>query len=412
MLGFDSKGECLKPDEHKVDMGDVIEKSFKVVSFFDLAGHEKYLKTTVGGMTGNLPDYCFLLVGANMGVTRMTKEHMGLALALKIPMIILLTKIDICPENVRKQTLADINQLLRLRSVRKLAVMANRSEEEFMKAVKTSTQDRVVPIFEVSSVTGQNLDYLENYLNLIPPRIPWEAMKGDPAEVTIDQTWFVSGVGTVVGGTVTSGVVVAGSTLLLGPDSLGAFQPVVVKSVHMKRVLVKSVCAGRSASFALKKIKRSAIRKGMVLLDPKTNPVATWCFEADVSIMYHTTTIHLNYQPVIQCMTLRQAAKIVKIYDKEVLRTGDRAKVRFRFMFRPEYIKPNTRLIFREGRCKGLGLISAVDLPDEDGASQNGPSVPLQVKGSNPPSKPGVAKNPPTPSTGTTPAPRGRGKGK
>lgn len=305
-----------------------------------------------------------------MGITRMTKEHMGLALALKIPIVIVLTKIDMCPDNVKKQTLNDIHQLLKLRSVRKLPVHATRSDEEFIKAVRTSTQDRVVPIFEVSSVTGQNLDSLRKYLNLIPPRIPWEKLRDCPAEVSIDQTWFVSGVGTVVGGTVTGGVVTAGSTLLLGPDSLGHFQPVMVKSIHSKRVPVKYVVAGQSAGFALKKIKRSAIRKGMVLVDPKTNPKATWVFEADVAVLYHSTTIHLNYQPVVQCMTIRQAAKIIEIQQKEVLRTGDRAKVKFKFMFRPEYLKPNMRLIFREGRCKGIGVISAVGLEEETSASE------------------------------------------
>jgi GTPase len=304
-----------------------------------------------------------------MGITRMTKEHMGLALALKIPIVIIITKVDMCPENVKKQTLNDIHQLLKLRSVRKLPVHATRSDEEFIKAVRTSTQDRVVPIFEVSSVTGQNLDTLRNYLNLIPPRIPWEKLRDCPVEVSIDQTWFVSGVGTVVGGTVTGGVVTAGSTLLLGPDSLGHFQPVMIKSIHSKRVPVKSVVAGQSAGFALKKIKRSAIRKGMVLVDPKTNPKATWVFEADVAVLYHSTTIHLNYQPVVQCMTMRQAAKIIEIQQKEVLRTGDRAKVKFKFMFRPEYLKPNMRLIFREGRCKGIGVISAVGLEDDTAAS-------------------------------------------
>ena len=52
--------------------------------FMDLAGHEKYLKTTVFGLTGNFPDYCMLLVGANMGVIGMTKEHFHLTLALKV----------------------------------------------------------------------------------------------------------------------------------------------------------------------------------------------------------------------------------------------------------------------------------------------------------------------------------------
>lgn len=32
----------------------------------DLCGHEKYLKTTIFGLTGLQPDYCMVLVGANM----------------------------------------------------------------------------------------------------------------------------------------------------------------------------------------------------------------------------------------------------------------------------------------------------------------------------------------------------------
>jgi GTPase len=45
----------------------------QVVSFIDLAGHEKYLKTTVFGLTGHAPDYVMLMVGANAGVVGMTK---------------------------------------------------------------------------------------------------------------------------------------------------------------------------------------------------------------------------------------------------------------------------------------------------------------------------------------------------
>jgi GTPase len=72
-LGFNSKGECVNYSPlHNMTWGDIIENSYKVISFLDLAGHEKYLKTTVSGMTGHMPDYCFLLVGSNMGVTRST----------------------------------------------------------------------------------------------------------------------------------------------------------------------------------------------------------------------------------------------------------------------------------------------------------------------------------------------------
>ena len=42
--------------------------------------------------------------------------------------------------------------------------------------------------------------------------------------------------------------------LMLGPDSTGNFQPLPVKSVHRKRMPVKEVRAGQTASFSLKKV--------------------------------------------------------------------------------------------------------------------------------------------------------------
>jgi hypothetical protein len=45
--------------------------------------------------------------------------------------------------------------------------------------------------------------------------------------------------------------------------------------------------------------------------------------------------------------------------DREVLRTGDTALVSFRFVYRPEFIKPGMRLVLREGRCKGIGIVDS-----------------------------------------------------
>lgn len=71
ILGFDSHGKIVNDaDAHSVKASDwekICTKSAKVVTFIDLAGHEKYLKTTVFGMTGHAPDFCMLMIGANMG---------------------------------------------------------------------------------------------------------------------------------------------------------------------------------------------------------------------------------------------------------------------------------------------------------------------------------------------------------
>jgi len=71
----------------------------------DLCGHEKYLKTTMFGLTGLVPDYSMIVVGSNMGISKMTKEHLGITVALKIPFFIIVTKVDICPENIFTETM-------------------------------------------------------------------------------------------------------------------------------------------------------------------------------------------------------------------------------------------------------------------------------------------------------------------
>lgn len=43
--------------------------------------------------------------------------------------------------------------------------------------------------------------------------------------------------------------------------------------------------------------------------------------------------------------------------DRNYIRTGDRATVAFRFVQRPEYLAKGDRILFREGRTKGLGIV-------------------------------------------------------
>ena len=70
LMGFSETSEVVSVDTKTGRQRlwrDVRAKSVKAVTFLDLAGHEKYLKTTVFGLTGMLPDYGLVVVGANMG---------------------------------------------------------------------------------------------------------------------------------------------------------------------------------------------------------------------------------------------------------------------------------------------------------------------------------------------------------
>lgn len=54
MMGFDSKGQVVNYSNlhNTVTPQEICEQSSKIVTFIDLAGHEKYLRTTLFGLTG------------------------------------------------------------------------------------------------------------------------------------------------------------------------------------------------------------------------------------------------------------------------------------------------------------------------------------------------------------------------
>lgn len=359
ILGFDSKGEIVNYNLlGEQSWTKIIEGSAKVLTFIDLGGHEKYLKTTLFGLTGHVPDYAVLVVGSNMGVVGMTKEHLGIVLALKVPVIIVITKVDICPEHILIQTIDSLTKILKLPGSNKIPIII-RSEDDTIVSAKNLLSGRIAPIFLVSNVTGENLDLLRKFLNILPANKKWEEFIDKHLEFHIDETYTVTGVGTVVAGTLLSGSVAIDDILQLGPDESGKFKEVKVKSIHNKRLPVKRVVAGQTATFALRRIQRNTIRKGMVLLDQQVTPKVAQEFEAEVLVLYHSTTIQKNYQAVIHCGTIRQTAKIIDM-DKEVVRTGDNATVRFRFMYYPEYLKEGRKILFREGRTKGIGKITKI----------------------------------------------------
>ncbi|XP_066155673.1 GTP-binding protein 1 [Euwallacea fornicatus] len=354
ILGFDEQGNVVnKPEHGSLDWVKICEKSSKVITFIDLAGHERYLKTTVFGMTGHAPDFGMLMVGANAGIIGMTKEHLGLALALSVPVFVVVTKIDMCPANVLQDNLKMLVRILKSPGCRKVPVMVKTPDDVVLSATNF-VSERLCPIFQVSNVTGENLDLLKTFLNLLTTKMEYH--ENEPAEFQIDDTYSVPGVGTVVSGTTLKGIIRLNDSLMLGPDPLGHFVSISIKSIHRKRMAVKEVRAGQTASFALKKVKRSQIRKGMVMVSPALNPQSCWEFEGEILVLHHPTTISSRYQAMVHCGSIRQTASIMTM-SKECLRTGDKALIHFRFIKHPEYMTPGQRMVFREGRTKAVGNV-------------------------------------------------------
>lgn len=371
---------------------EVVSQSRSVVTFIDLAGHEKYLKTTIAGLTGSYPDYALVIINSLAGVTKMTKEHLGVCLALEIPLLCVVSKVDMCPTNVLTRTKQQLFKILKSPAAKHKMPISVRESKDVMTAA-TDYSHRVVPVFFISSVLGTNINLLLEYLSLLQPRrevfkqrlaqraageddedaesrgapgsVQGEKASDVPAEFSIDETFNVTGVGIVISGTVQRGVLRANTPQLLGPFPDGTFKEVMVRTIHCKRAPVEECEAGESCAVSLRATKRKEtitranIRRGMVLVDPSCSPRASKCFEAEVHVLHHPTTVKLHYQAVVHCGIIRQTAAI-EAMNRDCLRTGDSALVRFRFMMRPEYIHPGATFIFREGNTKGIGRITRV----------------------------------------------------
>lgn len=362
IMGFDTMGKTVTSDTpgRKLSWEEIGKRSAKVITFTDLAGHEKYLRTTVFGLLSSSPNYCLLMVAANNGLIGMSKEHLGIALALNVPVMVVITKIDICPPNILEETIKQITKILKSPGARKIPIFIRDREE----CINTATQfvsQRICPIFQVSNVTGENLDLVRTFLNILPHHGRYDA--GADFEFAINDTFSVPFVGTVVSGIIKSGVIHAGDNVWIGPDSNGNFTATNVRTIQRKRLDVPAASAGQSASFALRKVRRKDVRKGMVVL-PKVEgnapPKVTREFVAEVLILSHATTIKTKYQAMLHVGAVAQTCAIIDI-DRPFIRTGDRATVAFRFTARPEYMVEGERVLFREGRTKGLGIVKSVN---------------------------------------------------
>ena len=285
------------------------------------------------------------------------REHLGIALALNVPVMVVITKIDICPPQILQETITQLRRILKSPGAQKIPILIKNRQE----TIETATQfvsKRICPIFQVSNVTGESLDLVRTFLNILPHHGHYDAE--GPFEFHVNDTFSVPFVGTVVSGVVKSGVIHAGDPVLIGPDSVGQFTTTSIRTIERKRIQVPVCQAGQSASFALKKVRRKDVRKGMVVL-PKSDipPKVHREFVAEVLILSHATTIKTKYQAMLHVGPISQTCAIIDI-DRAYIRTGDRATVAFRFVQRPEYLAVGERILFREGRTKGLGIVKAV----------------------------------------------------
>lgn len=334
----------------------IYEKSTKLIEFNDLAGHKKYLKTTIKGLTRDATDYIFLIVNSLTGTSTMTYEHFMLATLLNIPIVIIVTKIDLAPANVLKTTKDSIKKMCR--TVRPFTIKSN-DDVEFVAKEFSNHNFGLCPVFYVSSVTGKHLDTLHSFLCQLNNRNTCPDTTKDVV-FYIDDVFSVVGIGIVVSGFLRQGMVKVGDTLIHSHSST----PFHIKSIQLKRVNKQEANPGYSYTFAIKHQSRNlTIRPGSCLLTKNSTITPMSCFEATINILHHPTTIKQNYQCVVHSNTISQTAYMEYI-GNDYLRSGDKSTVIFRFETAKEVMCEGDIFLFREGNTKGLGKVTKCNVTE------------------------------------------------
>jgi len=352
VYGFTSSGEPvrLRNPLSRRERAEVVRKAAKVVSFVDTVGHEPWLRTTIRGIVGQKLDYGLLTIAGNEGITHITKEHLGIMLAMDLPVIVVITKCDLA---------GDLKELQR-EIARLLAVVGR--VPKFIDSLKDLEQlgsfwqtGALVPVLAVSAVTGEGLELLDRLLYMLPKRVS-QPERSASFLMYIDKIYSIQGVGMVVSGSVKRGAVRRGETLFLGPDREGKFHRVRSTSIEVHHLSVENAEVGEVVGIA---IKGSPVepRRGMVLSSAELK--AARAFTAEIVVLNHPTRIASGYEPVVHLETISEAV-VLEPLEREYLAAGDRGRVRMTFKYHPHYVEVGQRFVFREGRSKGIGVVTEV----------------------------------------------------
>ncbi len=208
------------------------------ITVIDVPGHERFVRHMLAG--ASTIDLVVLVVAADDGVMPQTREHF-----------------EIC----------------RLMGIRKGLVAINKADlvdDEWVEMVKLDVGEMVrgsfldgAPMIPVSAITGRGVPELRQAIIDLAKKVEAKPDRG-VFRMPVDRNFSMKGFGTVVAGTVLSGLVRVGDTLELLPQK----REVRVRGIQKHNQMLDSLGLGERAALNLQGLEREAVVRGNVLATP------------------------------------------------------------------------------------------------------------------------------------------------
>ena len=220
----------------------------------DVPGHEAFIRTMLAGATGI--DLAMLVIAADEGPMPQTREHLAILSLLGVRGgVVVLTKRDL----VEEEWLGLV--------------------EEEVRALLAGSALADAEIISVCAPRGEGLDALREALARVAAAIPRKAAN-DLFRLPVDRAFSVRGTGTVITGTVWSGVLRRDEIVRIMPEGPTAR----VRSLQRHGQPVDEVAPGERAAIALAGVDLADVARGSVLV---TGPAwaSTTVLRAEVAML-------------------------------------------------------------------------------------------------------------------------------
>ena len=301
------------------------ETQSKFYTLFMVPGISKYISNLITCVVHS--DVALLVVSAIPGEFEQTTqmcEHALIAFAFGIKrLIVAVNKMDHDTVNYSHDRFCQIYQ----QTVQLLGKNFTAAQMDFV-PVSGSIGDNLrersanLPWWE-----GPTL--LEAFDNLkLPNR---EALANKPLRITINKTWRIGGVGTVLCARVESGTLRGSRVVVTTPPQT----QIRVKSIEKHHVSQNEAKPGDVVGINIVGLSWRDVTRGQVLYDPEENAPPSLCqvFKAKVYIVDHPTRIKEGYSPVFYCQTTKTLGKWTKFHATYDEKTGKEIEVS------PQYLK-------------------------------------------------------------------------
>ena len=286
-----------------------------LLGIVDVPGHERFVRTMVAGVGGM--DLVMLVIAADEGIMPQTREHLEICRLLGVSKgLVAVTKCDMVDEEWLGLVMEEIREYL---------------HGSFLDGA---------PIVPVSARTSFGLDQLKARLTGLATEVEEKSTDG-PFRLPVDRIFTVAGFGTVVTGTLLSGIIKTGDEVEILPSSLNSR----VRGVQTHGRKADRGDAGQRVAVNLQGVDHTDIQRGDVVVP---RDIFKTTRTVDTRLTYLSSAPReLKHRAVVRLhsATYEVTAQVI-LLDRDSLQPGDTEFVQLRLK-NPVLLLPGDLFIVR-----------------------------------------------------------------